>query len=182
MKSYDERYEELKDNFQNLKDTGADYIRFSNLLDKVHDLNNTIRNDEPHKKKWTDLEREIFIVANQMEFDAKHEERTEISKVKSNPETENNLKVKYSKYRPSLIPIDALEDMSKVMTDGAKKYGDNNWMKVETERYKDALMRHLIAYLKDPDGLDEESGHPHIAHLLTNAAILDYKFHHKDGH
>lgn len=151
-----------------------------NFRKKVHDLNNTIGKFENHKKKWIDFEREIFIIVNQMEFDAKHEEETEISKIKSNLETESNLKIKYSKYRPSLIPIDALEDMSKVMTDGAKKYGDNNWIKVDTERYKDALMRHLIAYLKDPDGLDEESGHPHIAHLLTNAAILDYKFHHKE--
>lgn len=29
MKTYDQRYEELKDEFQNLKDTGADYIKFS---------------------------------------------------------------------------------------------------------------------------------------------------------
>ena len=49
---------------------------------------------------------------------------------------------------------------------------DDNWKRVEPQRYRDALFRHLLAYLDDPHGTDEESGYPHLWHLITNAAFL----------
>lgn len=39
-------------------------------------------------------------------------------------------------------------------------------------RYRDALMRHVCAYLRDPGGTDAESGLPHLAHAACNIAFL----------
>ena len=33
-------------------------------------------------------------------------------------------------------------------------------------------MRHLVEYLDDPQSADEESGFPHLWHMITNAAFL----------
>lgn len=53
------------------------------------------------------------------------------------------------------------------------KYKDpDNWKRVEPERYRDALFRHLLAYLDDPSGKDPESGLPILWHVATNAAFL----------
>ena len=58
---------------------------------------------------------------------------------------------------------------------GNAKYpegGPDNWKQVEPEWYRDALFRHLLAYLDDPEGVDAESGLPHLWHLACNAAFL----------
>lgn len=34
------------------------------------------------------------------------------------------------------------------------------------------MYRHLVRYLDDPDGVDDESGLPHLWHLATNVAFL----------
>jgi hypothetical protein len=33
------------------------------------------------------------------------------------------------------------------------------------------MMRHLVAYLEDPDSVDSESGYPHLWHLMCNIAF-----------
>ena len=35
-----------------------------------------------------------------------------------------------------------------------------------------SVMRHLLNYLDDPAGVDEESGLPHLSHIATNVAFL----------
>ena len=56
---------------------------------------------------------------------------------------------------------------------GVEKYIDpDNWKKVSIERYRDALFRHLLLYLDDPYGVDEESGLTHLAHIACNVAFL----------
>lgn len=77
------------------------------------------------------------------------------------------------KARLTLVPRKILFDIARIREYGNKKYGDpENWRSVEPERYKDAMMRHMCAYLDDPDGVDEESGLPHLWHLATNIAFL----------
>lgn len=73
-----------------------------------------------------------------------------------------------------LVPMNIVEDIAWIRMYGNRKYpGDpNNWKNVEPRRYHNALARHLIEYLKDPYGNDEESGLPHLWHLATNAAFL----------
>lgn len=76
------------------------------------------------------------------------------------------------KLQPTLLPIKALKGATRVLMFGANKYSRDNWRYVEKDRYKDALVRHLWSYLEDPKGVDEESGLPHIDHLLCNALFL----------
>ena len=55
---------------------------------------------------------------------------------------------------------------------GCRKYHDpENWRRVEPQRYRDALYRHWLAYLKG-EKCDQESGLPHLWHLACNAAFL----------
>ena len=77
------------------------------------------------------------------------------------------------KPRPTLVPVRAIRAITAVREYGCRKYHDpDNWRKVEPQRYRDALYRHLLAYLENPHGVDEESQLPHLWHLLTNAAFL----------
>jgi len=72
-----------------------------------------------------------------------------------------------------LVPGVALLYLSRAMGLGAKKYGAWNWResKPRATVYYEAILRHLFAALDGQDN-DEESGLPHLAHILANAAIL----------
>lgn len=85
------------------------------------------------------------------------------------------IKADAGKYRPTLVPTEIIKDIAIVREYGNKKYpegGPDNWKQVEPERYRDAAFRHLIQYVKDPYGVDSESGIPHLYHLATNIAFL----------
>lgn len=73
----------------------------------------------------------------------------------------------------TLVPTSLLRAVAKVRAYGVGKYGEKeNWRTVAPERYQNALYRHFLAYLDNPDGIDAESGLPHIYHLACNAAFL----------
>lgn len=73
----------------------------------------------------------------------------------------------------TLIPIEAIRAIRAVRLFGVKKYGSmDSWRQVEPQRYRDALLRHTLAFLDDPLSVDEESGLPHLWHGLTNVAFL----------
>ena len=77
------------------------------------------------------------------------------------------------KLQLSLVPTQIIRDIAEVRMYGNKKYGDpDNWKTVEIERYVDALLRHTLAFLDDPDSLDEESGIPHYKHMACNMAFI----------
>ena len=77
------------------------------------------------------------------------------------------------KPRLTLVPRRILFDIAKVREYGNRKYGSSeNWKQVDPERYRDAAFRHLCAYLDDPQGVDKESGLPHLWHLACNVAFL----------
>jgi hypothetical protein len=84
----------------------------------------------------------------------------------------DKLKYDSGKARLALVPSAAIQAIGEIMTYGLTKYEESSWKNVEVWRYRDALMRHLCAYLDDPNGVDEESGYPHLWHLTTNAAFL----------
>jgi hypothetical protein len=67
----------------------------------------------------------------------------------------------------------ALLALGEVLTFGAQKYEAHSWRGVPDgkARYKAALIRHLIAHAKG-EKLDPESGLPHLAHALCNAAFI----------
>lgn len=73
----------------------------------------------------------------------------------------------------TLVPRKIIFDIARIREYGVEKYKDpDNWETVEPERYRDAAFRHFCAYLDDPDGVDEESGLPHLWHLACNIAFL----------
>lgn len=86
---------------------------------------------------------------------------------------DQTIKADAGKIRPTLVPPKAIKAIATVRTYGAAKYGDaENWRAVEPERYRDALFRHWLAYLENPQAVDNESGLPHMWHVLCNAAFL----------
>jgi hypothetical protein len=94
---------------------------------------------------------------------------------------EENTKYPYSqtakadmgKPRLTLVPRTIFYAIAQVREYGNRKYGEpESWRAVEIERYRDAAFRHLLAYLDDPQGVDEESGLPHLHHLACNVAFL----------
>lgn len=71
-----------------------------------------------------------------------------------------------------LVPVSLIDAVRKVRIMGTRKYGDpENWRKVEPQRYRDALYRHWLAYLKG-EAVDAESGLPHLHHVACNVAFL----------
>ena len=87
----------------------------------------------------------------------------------------NNQTAKADAGKPklTLVPRQIIYDIAEVREYGNKKYGNpENWKTVEIERYRDAAFRHFMAYLDNPQGVDEESGINHLKHLATNIAFL----------
>ena len=77
------------------------------------------------------------------------------------------------KPRLDLVPPALIEAVGIIRDYGTRKYHDpENWRQVAPERYRAAMMRHLCLYLRDPGGVDEESGYPHLWHLACNVAFL----------
>lgn len=77
------------------------------------------------------------------------------------------------KDRWELLPINQIQKVVKVLTDGAKRYGDNGWRSVDNpqERFYAAMMRHLYAW-RTGDKIDKESGFNHMIHVICNAIFL----------
>jgi len=81
------------------------------------------------------------------------------------------MKFDNNKLRYDLIPPSTTLALAKVLTHGAKKYKPNNWRKGSIERYVAATFRHFEAY-RSGEIIDNDSGLPHLEHLLTNVAFL----------
>lgn len=77
------------------------------------------------------------------------------------------------KLRWELLPLEDVEDIVKVYTAGAKKYGENKWQDLPDgiRRYKAALLRHLVEFDKGNE-IDEETGAFHLAAVAWNAIAM----------
>jgi hypothetical protein len=78
-----------------------------------------------------------------------------------------------------LVNWDFIEAGVRVLMHGAKKYADDNWKIVSNrrQRYKNALERHTVAYLKGEKidiGTAEDPGtnESHLACIFCNAMFL----------
>ena len=73
-----------------------------------------------------------------------------------------------NKIRFDLVDSKQIEKIAEILTFGSKKYGDNNWQKVEPfkSRYFAALQRHLSLY-NQGEKFDSESQLTHLAHAAT---------------
>ena len=77
------------------------------------------------------------------------------------------------KLRWELLPLEDVEDIVRVYTAGAKKYGENKWQNLPDgiRRYKAALLRHLVEFDKGNE-IDEETGCHHLAAVAWNAIAM----------
>lgn len=80
------------------------------------------------------------------------------------------------KLRYELIPCYPLEELAKVYTIGAKKYGDDNWRKgMSWKRIFGALLRHAWAYWRG-EKIDPKDGQHHLASVAWNAfTLMEYE-------
>lgn len=79
-------------------------------------------------------------------------------------ELQTGVKHDSGKPRMDLLSPYALEEIAKVMTFGASKYGDNNWRGgILWSRVFGALLRHVWAFWRGEDK-DSETGLSHLAH------------------
>lgn len=68
------------------------------------------------------------------------------------------------KGQPSLLPFDALVELSKHFEEGAKHYAPRNWEKgIPLSRYVDSMFRHLSAIM------DGDNSEPHHRAMAWNA-------------
>ena len=85
----------------------------------------------------------------------------------TNPENDPKAGRKFDvdKNRWDLLPWNAVAEIVKVLTFGARKYAPNNWRYVPEarDRYFSALHRHMQAWW-DGEKFDPETGLPHLAH------------------
>lgn len=103
--------------------------------------------------------------------------------------TQNSESKKFDqgKTRMDLLPL-SMEEVAKVMTYGAHKYGDHNWLStgMKWSRLRAALGRHLNEFDRgvDFDAEAQEIGNVkllHMAQVATNALMLcDYYKYHPD--
>lgn len=89
-----------------------------------------------------------------------------------------NIGVKFDqdKLRYDLVPAYSLEQLVKVYTMGAKKYGDYNWTKgLNFTRVVAAMLRHTWSWIMGEDN-DLESGLNHMAHVAWGCfALIEYQ-------
>lgn len=88
---------------------------------------------------------------------------------------DQTIKADNGKAKLSLVPTAIIYAIARIREYGNNKYpkgGKDNWKLVEVERYRDALFRHLLLYLENPTGVDEESKLPHLWHIACNVAFL----------
>lgn len=77
------------------------------------------------------------------------------------------------KLRWDLLPMEEIEDIVKVYHAGAKKYGPNTWQDLDNgfERYRAAMFRHMMAYLKG-ERMDKETNVHHLAAAAWNVITM----------
>ena len=95
---------------------------------------------------------------------------------KKNPERKNadqTAKADSGKLQLSLVPTQIIKDVAEVRMYGNRKYGSSdNWKTVEMRRYVDALLRHTLEFVDNPESVDAESGIPHYKHMACNMAFI----------
>lgn len=86
--------------------------------------------------------------------------------------TKQGIKYDSDKLRFDLIPADALEEVARVFTYGAKKYGDRNWEKgLSYNRLFGAMMRHAWSWWKGEINDSENKCH-HLSSVIFCALAL----------
>jgi hypothetical protein len=85
----------------------------------------------------------------------------------------NGTKYDDDKLKFSLLPVDPIIEVVRVLMFGAAKYGAHNWIGVQNakNRYFDATMRHMFAW-RQGEMRDSESGLHHLGHAACCVLFL----------
>ena len=76
------------------------------------------------------------------------------------------------KLRMDLIPPLWKRALAEVLTYGAKKYDDHNWLRgMKYSELQGSVERHWLAW-QEGEELDAESGLPHLAHMAVDVLML----------
>lgn len=77
------------------------------------------------------------------------------------------------KARWDLVPWDVMASVVRVLTFGARRYGDDNWRRVPgvRRRYFAAAMRHVMAWERG-EVADPDTGESHLAHAICCLLFL----------
>lgn len=81
------------------------------------------------------------------------------------------IKYDQGKNRFSLLIPEFIEEMIKLLEFGAKRHGEFNWQLVEEPRYKDALFRHYLEYIKG-NFVDKDSNAHEMVAIAVNAMFI----------
>ena len=82
------------------------------------------------------------------------------------------IKFDKGKNRLELLPWEALVEVGKIVTFGANKYGDYNWLKgMAWSRFYGASLRHLASWINGEDK-DSETNLSHLAHAACCILFL----------
>lgn len=65
--------------------------------------------------------------------------------------------------RLDLVDTKSLFSMAKVLAEGAEKYGENNWRKIDIVDHLNHLIMHAYAYL------DGDTSDDHLSHIMCRA-------------
>lgn len=95
-----------------------------------------------------------------------------------------NTAIKFDSNKPdwSLLPVQSVEEIIKVLQFGAKKYAAWNFANGEGLSYSrvlNSLLRHIFAFMRG-ENIDPETGLSHIAHAGCNVLFLLHYILHKD--
>lgn len=135
------------------------------LCPSVHRCRPEFRED--HKNVYFEL---IYFINHRREVD---------KFMAINTESKKNDRLD-DKPRWELLPLEDVEDIVRVYTAGAKKYGPDQWQNLPDgiRRYKAALLRHLVEFDKGNE-IDEETGCRHLAQCAWNAIAMLHISKHK---
>lgn len=77
-------------------------------------------------------------------------------------------KQSYTPYRYDLIPPETLADVATVLSEGASKYGEWNWLKIDTEDHLNHAIAHIYAHLSGDVTED------HLNHAICRLMFASY--------
>ena len=83
------------------------------------------------------------------------------------------------KIQPMLVCSSVVEAIARVREYGLKKYPDtgrDGWRRLSIEQLQNACYRHWLLYVENPNGVDAESGLPHLWHVACNVMFLCERF------
>ena len=95
------------------------------------------------------------------------------TQLEDRPKTEYKNDKLDDKLRWDLLPMSEIEDIVKLYHRGAKKYKPDSWKQLNDgfNRYRAALLRHMMAYLNG-ERYDKETGSNHLTAVAWNAIAM----------